>query len=452
MPNRFAKYKPSQIEERSDNTRVVRQPVVKPIKRKLKDGETEINLPGQKPVIVRSKNAVVKADNRSAAKQQLDWQRDDAIRQKYQEQKNNEEFDKLFSAGVKVFSPSTYAGAAARSLTDDGSFADNVMGGAGFGDNTANVVFDAASPLFWKLGANGIKAGTEFLQNTMPGIFDPHTIFRRSLGHYGNTVIIKNPATYDSQIRLNAIEESKGSIPTTVWEKGIKDYKSIINSENYADRIRRASLSDDHLNYMKEFTDWSLENPPHRVVDVIENNPDINGLSRVDPNDPLYGITLKKGLSPKELESTLIHEIAHFATRNRKTDSTSMIGDIMRANEAIAENIPWEQKLWEYPENTPVKDIMNDLDLYNYITDPQEKRSFGIEIRKYAKDSKMSTNDFIDKFIESDEAPLALKYMRYIMTPDNLKKYVRNFMGIASPAVVIPTLFKKNNDNEETKQ
>ena len=202
MPNRFAKYKPSQTEERSDNTRVVRQPAVKPIKRKLKDGETEINLPGQKPVIVRSKNAVVKADNRSAAKQQLDWQRDDAIRQKYQEQKNNEEFDKLFSAGVKVFSPSTYAGAAARSLTDDGSFTDNVMGGAGFGDNTANVVFDIASPLFWKLGTNGIKAGTEFLQNTMPGIFDPYTTFRGPLGYYGDTLFDRFAGTYGRRLHM----------------------------------------------------------------------------------------------------------------------------------------------------------------------------------------------------------------------------------------------------------
>lgn len=202
MPNRFAKYKPSQTEERSDNTRVVRQPVVKPVKRKLKDGEFEINLPGQKPVIVRSKNAVVKADNRSAAKQQLDWKRDDAIRQKVSRVENNEEFDKLISAGVKMFSPSTYAGAAANSLTNDGSFAGNVMGGAGFGDNTANVVFDMASPFFWKLGVNGVKAGTEFLQNTMPGIFDPYTTFGGSLGYYGNSLFDRFAGTLGRRLHM----------------------------------------------------------------------------------------------------------------------------------------------------------------------------------------------------------------------------------------------------------
>ena len=238
-------------------------------------------------------------------------------------------------------------------------------------------------------------------------------------------------------------EKSNGLIPQKIWKEGIRNYKNIINSEDYADRIRRAGLSDEYLNYMKEFTDWSLENPPHRVVKVVGNDPNILGSSEINPDNPFFGITLKEGLSPEELKSTLIHEIAHFATRNRGVHSPSMIGDIMRANENIAENIPWEQKLWEYSENTPTKTIMEDLDWYNYLVDPQEKRSRAVEIYQHAKDSKMSTDDFIDKFIGSDKAPKAIKDMRYIMTPYNLKKYVRNFMGMAAPIGIASTLKQK---------
>jgi hypothetical protein len=242
---------------------------------------------------------------------------------------------------------------------------------------------------------------------------------------------------------INRTEKSNGLIPKEVWEEGIRNYKDFINSEDYANRVRRAGLSDDYIDEMRNFTDWSLENPPHRVVKVIKNNPNTLGLSEVTPNDPFYGITVKEGLSPEELKSTLIHEIAHFGTRNRGIHSTSMIGDIMRANENIAENIPWEQKLWDYPKSTPLKDINEDLAWYNYLVDPQEKRSRAIEIYQHAKDSKMSTDDFIDKFIGSDDAPKAIKDMSYIMTPDNLKKYVRNFMGIAAPIGVTTTLKQK---------
>lgn len=247
----------------------------------------------------------------------------------------------------------------------------------------------------------------------------------------------------NQRIFTHDIKKSNGQVPARAWKKGVKDYKDLINSENYAGRIRRAGLSDDHLQYMKEFTDWSLEGAPRRVVDVIENDPDIEGLSEADRRKPLYGITLKKGLPLKDFMSTLLHEIAHFATRNRGLNSKTPIGDIMRANEDIAENIPWEQKLWEYPENTPVERIEKDLETYEYLVDPQEKRSRAVQIYQYAKNAKMSTDDYIDKFIESNKAPVALKQMRYIMSPDNLKKYVRNFMGIATPIGVVSNINRK---------
>ena len=295
----------------------------------------------------------------------------------------------------------------------------------------ANPIVDAANTVL------GLGFAAKGAYDASQGEFTPQT----AMDLAGGAVL-----GYKGLLGLNLTkraEKSNGLIPQKVWEEGIRNYKNIINSEDYADRIRRAGLGDEHLDYMKEFTDWSLENPPHRVVKVIGNDPNTLGSSEVNPDNPFFGITLKEGLSPEELKSTLIHEIAHFATRNRGVHSPSMIGDIMKANENIADNIPWEQKLWEYPDITPTKAIMEDLDWYNYLVDPQEKRSRAVEIYQHAKDSKMSTDDFIDKFIGSDKAPKSIKDMKYIMTPDNLKKYVRNFMGIATPIGITSTLKQK---------
>jgi len=61
---------------------------------------------------------------------------------------------------TKLISPSTYAGAAARSLTGDGTFGSNLTSGTGFNDTMANVAFDVASPFILRAGIN---AGSEFL-------------------------------------------------------------------------------------------------------------------------------------------------------------------------------------------------------------------------------------------------------------------------------------------------
>lgn len=246
-----------------------------------------------------------------------------------------------------------------------------------------------------------------------------------------------------------SVEKFKSRIPPKVWKEVIENYKNLINSEEYASRVRRAGLGDDYIDDMRAFTEWSLENPPRRVVKEIYNNPKIFGLSEVDPDTPLFGITVKAGLSPKDLKTTLLHEIAHFGTRNRGIDSPSIIGDIMRYNESIAENIPWEQKLWEFSDDTPLDVLNEELKWYEYLIDPQEKRSRAMEIYQHAKNAKMSIDDFIDKFIGKKEAPRALKDLSWIMTRDNLKKYAKNFLGITTPIGITSTIKQKQYEQQK---
>lgn len=154
----LSRYKPqTQTVQKTDAVKNHRPVIVKPVKYKPKADEVVVNLPGQKPVVVKRRNEVVTADNRNSTQRQLDQKGAEQTRQYYQQQKNNQEFEKLTHAMTKLYSPSTYVGAAARSLTGDGTFGDNLMSGTGFNDPVANIVFDIASPFILKSGVSALN-------------------------------------------------------------------------------------------------------------------------------------------------------------------------------------------------------------------------------------------------------------------------------------------------------
>lgn len=65
----LAKYKPkTQYTQKTDAIKNNKPVVVNPVKYKPKSGESIVNLPGQKPIIVRRRNEVVTVDNRSNTK------------------------------------------------------------------------------------------------------------------------------------------------------------------------------------------------------------------------------------------------------------------------------------------------------------------------------------------------------------------------------------------------
>lgn len=160
----LAKHKPkTQYTQKTDAIKNNKPVVVNPVKYKPKADETVINLPGQKPRIVRRRNEVVSTDNRSNAQRRLDGKKDEQTKQYYQQQKNNQAFEDVVTAMTKLYSPSTYAGAAARSLTGDGTFGSNLTSGTGFNDPIANIAFDVATPFALK-----------FLHNYTPRLFNSY--------------------------------------------------------------------------------------------------------------------------------------------------------------------------------------------------------------------------------------------------------------------------------------
>lgn len=270
--------------------------------------------------------------------------------------------------------------------------------------------------------------------------------------------------------------EGKTQIPMDIKAEAAQRYTDFINSEDYQQRLQRAGL-EDHWNYMKKLTKQRIKNGhfPGIVKKIVNNDPNILGLSDVNirlpkkefpyiKSNPNYGITLKEDLYPEDIFTTINHEVAHFATGNRNIDgaidvtsflpnwrklNAESIGDIMKYNESIVPNISWEEKLKSFPKTTSIDYITKAEERYRYLTIPQEKRARAYSILQQAKKKNMSTDAFVDAYTEDGEivpyAPYELQDMGSILTLDNLKKYLRNFLSVSMPiGITTPYIDNKN--------
>lgn len=131
---------------KSDNTRVVQQPIIFPIKYKLKPGETFITDRNTgKKVLVKQKNETISADRRSAYQKQQDQKKAQQIYKQYKENKNQEEGMKNLQGFFNLISPSTYIGPIFNS--NGKSYLDNVISGEGTGNVAGNIAVDLFTPL-----------------------------------------------------------------------------------------------------------------------------------------------------------------------------------------------------------------------------------------------------------------------------------------------------------------
>lgn len=131
---------------KSDNTRVVQQPIIFPIKYKLKPGETFVtDRNTRKKVLVKQKNEIVSADKRNTYRKQQDQKNAQQIHKQYEENKNQEEGMKNLQGFFNLISPSTYIGPVFNN--NDKSYLDNVISGEGTGNIAGNIAVDLLTPL-----------------------------------------------------------------------------------------------------------------------------------------------------------------------------------------------------------------------------------------------------------------------------------------------------------------
>ena len=259
----LAKYKPkTQYTQKTDAIKNNKSIVVNPVKYKPKSGESIVNLPGQKPIIVRRKNEVVIADNRSNAQRRLDQKKDEQTRQYRQQQKNSQAFEEGVNAMTKLISPSTYVGAAARALTGDGTFGSNLTSGTGFNDPAANIAFDVVTPFALKSLHNPIPRlfnSYETLNNTGREALNSvlrwqakHPIFNRTIlppNQEGHFYRVGSSSMIDDAVNTGLIRSRTG------WYHGSLD-KAI----------------NDHPQLLKYFTRDELDNMrPLDLIDALED-------------------------------------------------------------------------------------------------------------------------------------------------------------------------------------
>lgn len=282
----LSKYKPkTQYTQKTDAIKNNRQVVVNPVKYKPKADETVINLPGQKPRIVRRRNEVVSTDNRSNAQRRLDWKKNEQTKQYYQQQKNNQAFEDVITAMTKLYSPSTYAGAAARSLTGDGTFGDNLVSGEGFKDAAANIAFDVVTPFALKSLHNPIprlfnsyktlnNTGREALNSVLQWQ-SKHPIFNRTIlppNQAGHFYRVGSSPMIDDAVNTGLIQSRTG------WYHGSLD-KAI----------------NDHPQLLKYFTRDELANMrPSDLGDALEDlGLDWNSFGRSEKSGLLSNINYR---------------------------------------------------------------------------------------------------------------------------------------------------------------
>ena len=241
-------------------------------------------------------------------------------------------------------------------------------------------------------------------------------------------------------------------IPINIKQEAAERYADFINSQEYQNRMKEAGL-ENRWNDVKELTKERVNGENHfpgHVKPIIDYNPKALGITDTFPFSPDYGITLKESLSSKEINPVLNHEISHWATKNAEIEDKGFLGDIMRYNEDIAPNIPWEDIYRNYPPSTPIPKVMEKEKGYVYLTDPQEKRARAYAIYQEAKDRKMSTDELVDLFTEngkiSKDAPEQLYVSGQVMSPNDIKKYLNKFLTLSIPIGVGVTIDKVPNE------
>jgi hypothetical protein len=238
-------------------------------------------------------------------------------------------------------------------------------------------------------------------------------------------------------------------IPTDIKAEAAQRYTDFINSEDYQQRLQRAGL-EDHWNYMKNLTDERVNRKdyfPGTIKEIVNNDPRNNGMAL-----PYDGIVLKSNLKNTVISPVLNHEVSHWATRNIGTnrimnwigsqaydEDVTPIGDIMRYNEGIVHNISWRKVKKQIGQ--PGSIIKNKGD-YKYLTQSQEKRARAYSIYQQVKDSGKSIDDFIDYYTTDNNkiatyAPEQLREIGEILTPNNIKKYLKDFLSIGTPISIV---------------
>lgn len=159
---------------------------------------------------------------------------------------------------TKLISPSTYAGAAARALTVDGTFGSNITSGTGFNDPIANIAFDVVAPFALKSLHNPIprlfnsyktlnNTGREALNSVLQWQAK-HPIFNRTIlppNQAGHFYRVGSSPMIDDAVNTGLIQSRTGWYHGSL-DKAINDHPQLLKyfTRDELDNMRPFDLND----------------------------------------------------------------------------------------------------------------------------------------------------------------------------------------------------------------
>ena len=365
-----------------------------------------------------------------------------------------------FAVGAGKAAIGTAAGQTARNglvalMTNPIMDAANTALGLGFAGKGA---YDVSQGEFTPETAMDLAGGLELLAKGS-SMFDRFLTARNSMKDLKASTTDNTLFNFNEEFPL----VGKRKIPEDIKREAAKNYTAFINSDDYYNRLQRANL-EDHWDYMKQLTDRRVNgrgNFPGKVSPLIGGDYKVQGQAGIFPFSSSYGVTLKEDLAKGDIMDKLMHELSHWATGAAGTvdkenkllppfifrRNTDYIGDIMRHNENIAPNKPLAKVIQNVLPVSKEK-MRKIVNRYYYLVNPQEKRARAVSLYQYAKDNNMSTDELVDLYTKNGEiakyAPEYLRDMGKILTPENLKKYLKDFLSVAAPVGIAPSLNLNN--------
>ena len=274
--------------------------------------------------------------------------------------------------------------------------------------------------------------------------------------------------------RLQGTDE----IPLVMRENAVDNYLDFVGSKDYLNRFKKSGLSDDHYNYMYDIADRRLNDgdfPSHVEHPIPGPNGEptgVTGVSKINPKDKLYGITLSPKYFPFEVDEALNHELSHWATGNvepyynintARADWTgnpevSKMIDIMKYNESLVPNRTsfdqFSKKLLrDYPEKklTPAEIKQQ----YEQLNDIQEMRAEAYAVIQEAQNEGMSIDEYINANLNksgngiSNIASNQLIRLGRVLNVNDLKKFINSFLSVTTPIGITTSFINSNNSTSK---
>lgn len=217
--------------------------------------------------------------------------------------------------------------------------------------------------------------------------------------------------------------------------------QNIYNSPEYYENLQRAYQKTNNKRFINSYIPNTLsENLKMGVEITPDKNFSYYGETFFDKVNRRPIISLRKGLSQKDLVETALHEVAHASLKGGNA-SKVWIQDIQPYLESVIQL----RKPIELAKNFRLNDFdfegLRDLmNFKNYATDINEVRSRMFSLIDQSKRSKMKFNDFIDKHSYTNipsysygkpDAPQELDDLLKIMTPDEIKRLSKYILGVS---------------------